>query len=114
MTEQVERKFEAQVYNVWHPIEILDTANIMGRTVAKVRVLDGTKPFQSATWSAPFVYSDEGLVSKTFIREITCPHTNVVHHFEVDGTITICSDCGGWIDDQGEVYRYSDPLEEIF
>jgi len=43
-----------------------------------------------------------------------CPHTNVIHHFEVDGTITICSDCGGWIDDQGEVYRYSDPLDEIF
>ena len=43
-----------------------------------------------------------------------CPHTNVIRHFEVDGTITICSDCGAWIDDQGEVYRYSDPLEEIF
>ena len=39
-----------------------------------------------------------------------CPHKNVIHHFEVDGTITICSDCGGWIDDDGFVYRYSDPL----
>ena len=43
-----------------------------------------------------------------------CPHKNVIHHFEPDDTITICSDCGGWIDDQGEVYRYSDPLETIF
>ena len=43
-----------------------------------------------------------------------CPHTNVTRSHEVDGDITICKDCGGWIDDQGEVYRYSDPLEEIF
>ena len=43
-----------------------------------------------------------------------CPHTNVIHHFEVDGTITICSDCGAWLDDDGFVYRYSDPLDEIF
>ena len=43
-----------------------------------------------------------------------CPHKNVIHHFEVDGTITICSDCGGWLDEDGFVYRYSDPIEEIY
>ena len=43
-----------------------------------------------------------------------CPHKNVIHHFEPDGDITVCNDCGGWIDEDGYVYRYSEPIEEIF
>jgi len=111
----IDRKFEAFIKGIWHPIEILDTANIMGRILAKVRVTDGTKPFTTGTWSDPFVYSDEGLVSKTFIREIkSCPHKNVYTSHEPDGDIRVCRECGGWLDDDGFVYRYSDPLEEIY
>jgi hypothetical protein len=88
-----------------HPIEIVDYGK--GDPV-RVRVTDGTEPFEFG-----ILPSDTGYVWADRI-EPACPHTNVVHHFEVDGTITICSDCGAWIDDQGEVYRYSDPLETIF
>jgi hypothetical protein len=43
-----------------------------------------------------------------------CPHANVIHHIEPDGDIVICSDCGGWLDEDGKVYRYSPSLEETF
>jgi len=43
-----------------------------------------------------------------------CQHKNVIHQFEPDGDITICEDCGGWLDEDGKVFRYSKSLEEIY
>jgi hypothetical protein len=40
-----------------------------------------------------------------------CDHKNVIHQFEIDGTITVCSDCGAWIDEDGEIVRM--PVDEI-
>jgi hypothetical protein len=51
-----------------------------------------------------------GLDSKRIDPQF-CDHQNVIHQIDVDGTITICSDCGAWIDEQGEIMRM--PSDEI-
>jgi hypothetical protein len=43
-----------------------------------------------------------------------CDHQNVIHQIEVDGTITICSDCGAWLDEQGEIVRMPNDNIPIF
>lgn len=47
-----------------------------------------------------------GLEKKQIAPEF-CTHENVIRQFEIDGTITVCSDCGAWIDEHGEIVRVS-------
>lgn len=61
---KAEKRFmKAKINNVWHPVEVISAKRIKGVKVAKVRAVDGTKPFVSCKWSAPFVYDDEGYVT---------------------------------------------------
>jgi hypothetical protein len=105
--------FEAKINGVWHPIELLDTAVVLGQTVAVVKVTDGTKPFTGGTWSAPFIQRDEGFVSKPYIREMECQHKNL-NSLGDNNPLNegyICSDCGAWLDENGNVVRK--PVDEI-
>ena len=61
---------QAKINDVWHPVEIISAKRIKGVKVAWVKVLDGTKPFVSCRWSAPFVHSDEGYVILKNLRAL--------------------------------------------
>lgn len=59
---------QAKINEVWHPVEVIRLFERYGMRAVRVRAVDGTKPFATCRWSAPFVYSEEGNVTLKNLR----------------------------------------------
>ena len=112
MTEQVQKITIDDVDRFWkaqlHAIDRWEW--LMEHNIPRVDIEEAWENVECWTQMAKEI-NDE--YNKQYDRR-NCLHKNVVHYLEPDGDITVCSDCGAFLDEMGFVYHYSPPLEEIF
>jgi hypothetical protein len=61
-------------------------------------------------------YADKRVVlafdgKTTKIDPSFCDHKNAIHYIEPDGDYWVCSDCGAWLDEHGDIFRQPQEME---